>query len=122
DVGGSSPSPPTSLRASGASAGEPASIARAARRSPEGEDGPLHMKYVYLLQSIAYPEESYIRVTGDLRSRFAAHKPGNSPHTAKFRPWRLVTYLAFSDHQKAVDFERYLKSASGRAFANKRLR
>jgi len=34
----------------------------------------------------------------------------------------LVTYVAFSDEQKAVAFERYLKTASGRAFAKKRLR
>jgi hypothetical protein len=33
-----------------------------------------------------------------------------------------VTYLAFSDDAKAVEFERYLKSASGRAFAKKRLK
>jgi len=33
-----------------------------------------------------------------------------------------VTYLAFSDESKALAFERYLKTASGRAFANKRLR
>jgi hypothetical protein len=31
-----------------------------------------------------------------------------------------VTYIAFSNEQKAVEFERYLKSASGRAFAKKR--
>jgi len=47
--------------------------------------------------------------------------PG-SHHTAKFKPWRLVTYVAFSDKAKAVAFERYLKTASGRAFAKKRLR
>jgi hypothetical protein len=41
---------------------------------------------------------------------------------ANFEPWGLVTYIAFSDEQKAMEFERYLKSASGRAFANKRLR
>ena len=80
------------------------------------------MMYVYLLQSIDYPEERYVGRTVDLKSRFAAHNAGRSPHTGKFRPWRLVTYVAFSDEQKAVDFERYLKSASGRAFANKRLR
>jgi hypothetical protein len=37
-------------------------------------------------------------------------------------PWQLITYTAFSDVKKAVAFERYLKTASGRAFANKRLR
>jgi predicted GIY-YIG superfamily endonuclease len=80
------------------------------------------MKYVYLLESLAYPTETYIGLTDDLRSRLAAHNSGQSPHTAKFKPWRIVTYLAFSDPAKAVAFERYLKTASGRAFANKRLR
>jgi len=80
------------------------------------------MRYVYLLESINHPSERYIGLTDDLRSRFRAHNAGRSPHTSKFRPWRLVTYIAFSDEQKAIEFERYLKSASGRAFANKRLR
>ena len=80
------------------------------------------MKYVYLLESINYPEEFYVGLTDDLRARFAAHNAGQSPHTAKFKPWRLVTYLAFSDESKAVAFERYLKTGSGRAFAKKRLR
>jgi predicted GIY-YIG superfamily endonuclease len=97
-------------------------IAKAARRSPKGEDGLNSMKYVYLLESINYPDQSYVGMTDDLKVRFASHNAGRSPHTAKFRPWRLVTYIAFADQQKAVKFERYLKTASGRAFANKRLR
>jgi hypothetical protein len=36
-------------------------------------------------------------------------------------PWRIATYVAFSDEGKATSFERYLKSGSGHAFANKRL-
>ena len=80
------------------------------------------MKYVYLLQSIGHPAETYVGLTDNLRSRFAAHNAGGSIHTAKYKPWRLVTYIAFSDDEKAVAFERYLKTASGRAFANKRLR
>src|SRR5262245_26436033 len=98
----------------GASAGMPALIAKAARRKPDA--------VWYLLESINHPNERYIGLTDDLRCRFRAHNGGRSPHTRKFRPWRLVTYIAFSDEQKAIDFERYLKSASGRAFANKRLR
>jgi putative endonuclease len=80
------------------------------------------MKYVYLLQSIDHPDETYVGLTDDLRSRFSAHNAGRSPHTSKYKPWRLVSYIAFSDKRKAVEFERYLKSASGRAFAKKRLR
>jgi putative endonuclease len=80
------------------------------------------MKYVYLLQSIDFPKETYVGVTDDLKSKLAAHNAGRSPHTAKFRLCRLVTYVAFSDDQNAIEFERYLKTASGRGFANKRLR
>lgn len=80
------------------------------------------MKYVYLLQSIEFPDETYVGLTDDLRARLSAHNAGRSPHTSKFKPWRLVTYVAFSEEQKAVEFERYLKSGSGRAFAKKRLR
>ncbi|HEU5016653.1 MAG TPA: GIY-YIG nuclease family protein [Pseudolabrys sp.] len=80
------------------------------------------MKYVYLLESVNFPKETYIGLTEDLRTRLAAHNAGQSKHTTKFKPWRLLTYLAFSDETKAVAFERYLKSSSGRAFAKKRLR
>jgi putative endonuclease len=80
------------------------------------------MKYFYLLESINFPGESYIGLADDLRKRLAAHNAGQSLHTKKFKPWRLVTYLAFSDEAKAIAFERYLKSSSGRAFAKKRLR
>ena len=80
------------------------------------------MKYVYFLQSIDYPEQNYVGLADDLKSRFKAHNAGRSPHTAKYKPWRLVSYVAFSDDAKAVAFEHYMKSASGRAFAKKRLR
>jgi predicted GIY-YIG superfamily endonuclease len=80
------------------------------------------MMYVYFLQSIDFPKETYVGLTDDLRARLTAHNKGQSKHTSKFKPWRVVTYLAFSDHEKAVAFERYMKSSSGRAFTKKRLR
>jgi predicted GIY-YIG superfamily endonuclease len=79
------------------------------------------MLYVYILQSIAFPVHFYVGLTHDLRARLRKHNDREVPHTAKHGPWRLKTYVAFSDHQKAAEFERYLKSASGRAFAKKRL-
>jgi hypothetical protein len=45
---------------------------------------------------------------------------GEVPHTSKYAPWQLKTYVAFSDEKKAHAFEKYLKSGSGRAFAKKR--
>jgi len=79
------------------------------------------MKYVYLLQSIPFPEKRYVGLTSNLKNRLNAHNSRQSLHTAKFKPWELVTYVAFSNESKAVAFEEYLKSGSGRAFANKRL-
>jgi putative endonuclease len=79
------------------------------------------MKYVYLLQSISHPNQRYIGLTGDVKKRLTTHNAGQSPHTSKYRPWKLVTYIAFGDETKAAAFEKYLKSGSGRAFADRRL-
>lgn len=82
---------------------------------------PLTMHYVYLLRSEAFPDQTYVGYTGDLKNRLKVHNQGSSPHTSKYRPWRLVTYLAFSTKPQALEFEAYLKSHSGKAFAAKRL-
>jgi predicted GIY-YIG superfamily endonuclease len=76
---------------------------------------------VYFLESIELEGERYLGVTADLKRRVAEHNAGKSAHTAKFMPWRLVSYVAFSDDSKAFEFERYLKSGSGHAFARRRL-
>ncbi|MEY9881309.1 GIY-YIG nuclease family protein [Bradyrhizobium sp. USDA 329] len=78
------------------------------------------MKYVYILESLD-SLHFYIGITDDLRARLAKHNAGEVPHTSKYAPWRLKTYIAFSNAKQAVAFERYLKSDSGRAFAKKRL-
>jgi len=79
------------------------------------------MWYVYIIRSISSPEQQYVGATTDLRRRLLDHDAGKSAHTSKFIPWQLVWYCAFSDKHKALAFEKYLKSHSGRAFANKRL-
>jgi putative endonuclease len=79
------------------------------------------MRYVYLLESEAFEGQRYVGVTSDLKQRLLDHNAGKSPHTAKYGPCKLVTYVAFSNEQKADGFERYLKSGSGHAFAKKRL-
>jgi predicted GIY-YIG superfamily endonuclease len=57
----------------------------------------------------------------DLRSRLKKHNAGEVSHTAKYAPWTIKSYIAFTDEKQAFAFEKYLKSASGRAFAKKRL-
>ena len=74
------------------------------------------MHYVYILESAIEPAERYVGRSDDLRGRIADHNAGKSPHTAKHRPWNLVCYFAFADETRAVAFERYLKSGSGREF------
>jgi len=76
--------------------------------------------YVYLLVSLANPDQHYVFTT-DLKQRVKSHNEGASVHTRKYKPWKLVSYFAFDDERRAREFEYYLKSGSGRAFANKRL-
>jgi predicted GIY-YIG superfamily endonuclease len=79
------------------------------------------MWFVYFLESEAVEGQRYVGMASDVKQRLADHNAGKSTHTSKFRSWRLVTYIAFSDKQKAEAFERYVKSGSGHAFAKKRL-
>ena len=74
-----------------------------------------------MLRSMPNPNKTYIGYTEDLKTRLAAHNHGQSPHKSKFKPWEIITYIAFKDKSKALTFEKYLKSHSGKAFSNKRL-
>ena len=136
EVAGSIPAAPTSLRCFAATAGKPASCFAAtagkpasripakrrrlpvvARRAKTGW-GP--MKYVYLLQSIDYLDDTYFGLIDGLRSRFSAHNAGRSTHTAKYKPWRSVSYIArFPTRGRRLNLD---VTASGRALARKRLR
>jgi len=78
------------------------------------------VKYVYILESLD-TLHFYVGITDDRRARLKKHNAGEVPHTSKYGPWRLKTYVAFRNEKQAVAFEKYLKSASGRAFAKKRL-
>jgi predicted GIY-YIG superfamily endonuclease len=77
--------------------------------------------YVYILQSEHDPPHFYVDFTEDLAERLKSHNAGQCTHTSKFRPWHIKTATAFTDRERALDFERYLKSPSERAFAKKRL-
>lgn len=76
--------------------------------------------YVYLIRSIKYPQTTYVGYTTNMKERLATHNSGGSIHTKKDRPWELVVCMAFREMDCAKQFEKYLKSQSGRAFASKR--
>jgi predicted GIY-YIG superfamily endonuclease len=75
---------------------------------------------VYIIRSLTSSDQIYVGCTSDLRKRLANHNCGTTSHTDKYKPWKLVMYLAFNNEEKAVEFEKYLKSHSGRAFRDKR--
>jgi predicted GIY-YIG superfamily endonuclease len=80
-----------------------------------------HMYYVYVIQSIAFPKQFYTGFSEYIDNRLEDHNSGKSVHTNKFKPWKMIYYCAFDNKKKALDFEKYLKTASGIAFRNKRL-
>lgn len=75
--------------------------------------------YVYILQ---LKDKSYYHGSAlDLKERLNYHRTGNVSSTKNLRPFKLVFYAAFVSKQKAMQFEKYLKTTSGWAFRNKRL-
>ena len=80
----------------------------------------LLMHYVYILHS-SKSSNFYFGSTFNVRKRFEQHNKGLSKATAPYVPWKLVWYAGFQNKKLAEDFERYLKTGSGKAFAYKRL-
>jgi predicted GIY-YIG superfamily endonuclease len=66
------------------------------------------------------PSQVYTGFTSNLKTRLKDHNSGKYPHTSKYKPCNLEFYCAFSDKEKALDFEKYLKSGSGKAFLKRR--
>jgi len=77
------------------------------------------MWYVYIL--ICKNNKQYIGCTDDLKDRIKRHEKGYVPATKNTRPIKLISYTAFSSKYSAYNFEKYLKSGSGRAFIKKHL-
>ncbi len=126
---GNPPSPPVFVACDEDWRGEVSTSARKSRRSrpkttalatpPRRAKEKQHlMRYcVYILESRSFPDRFYTGFTQDLRKRLEYHNAGTVPATKPYIPWTIKTYISFSDEQSARDFERYLKTHSGRAFA-----
>jgi putative endonuclease len=55
------------------------------------------------------------------RALVAEHNAGKVPHTSKFTPWTIRSATASKSRERAIAFEHYLKSGSGRAFLQRHL-
>jgi putative endonuclease len=76
------------------------------------------MYYVY---SLKCRDGFYIGCTHNIEERFQRHQNGHVPATQNRLPVILEFYIAIEDKYKAFQFEKYLKSGSGRAFIKKHL-
>ena len=95
--------------------------ANVASYAPASHSATMAFTYVYILQSEVDPDRFYTGSTTDLRERLKRHNDGRVPHTSKWKPWTLKTYIVLADAARAAELERYLKSHSGRAFVKKHL-
>ena len=75
--------------------------------------------YVYILQSKKDREKYYTGYTENIKERLKKHNEGGSPFTSHYKPWELKNFFCFVDKEKAIAFEKYLKTHSGRAFSKK---
>ncbi len=74
------------------------------------------MYYVYNLKC---RDGFYTGCTDNLKDRIDRHQKGYISSTRNRLPIKLISYFAFQDKYTAFNFEKYLKSGSGRAFMNK---
>ena len=74
---------------------------------------------MYYIYSLKYKDGFYVGCTDNLKDRIDRHKKGHVPATANRLPVDLEFYFAIQDKYKAFEFEKYLKSGSGRAFIKK---
>jgi len=76
------------------------------------------MWHVYFLQ--LKNGDIYVGSTNDLKRRFSSHPLGQVLSTKGNLPVKLKSYVAVESEALARELERYFKSGSGKAFANKR--
>jgi putative endonuclease len=78
-------------------------------------------RFVYVLRSEFHRNRYYTGLTSNVAARLEAHNAGRCSHTASGRPWRVDVVVEFGNEERAVRFERYLKSGPGNAFAERHL-
>ena len=76
------------------------------------------MYYVY---SLKCKDGYYIGCTDSIKDRLERHQKDHVPATVNCLPLELEFYFVIKNKHKAFEFEKYLKSGSGRAFINKHL-
>ena len=77
------------------------------------------MYYVYVLK--CSNETLYVGYTNNLEKRIKRHNTKQVLATKNRTPVEITTYIAFQNKYSAYNFEKYLKSGSGRSFLKRHL-
>ncbi len=78
------------------------------------------MWYVYIIKSMQR-NFIYTGSTNDINRRIEEHNSGICGSTKPYKPFKLIAYFALEEKTKAIAFEKYLKTGSGKAFLSKRV-
>ena len=76
-------------------------------------------RFVYVLRSESDPTRHYVGRTSNIDERLDWHNQRPSGQMKLYRSWTVVVSIEFPNERAAGRFEHYLKSGSGRAFANR---
>ena len=74
---------------------------------------------VYILQSVTYPQKTYVGYTSHLILRMKDHNLSNydkSAYTQKFRPWRVTHVEFFGTKKDAINKEKHIKGRGARRY------
>jgi putative endonuclease len=75
--------------------------------------------YVYIAKCV--DGTYYVGCTSNVDERIKRHPKGEVYYTSTRLPIEIIATMAFKNRYKAYEFEKYLKSGSGRAFMFKRI-
>ncbi len=92
-----------------------AALAKLGPASKKIMEGRIHFVYILMCSD----NKCYTGLTNNLRKRLGEHINGFVPSTKYRRPIKLTFFAGFSSRYIAAEFEKYLKTNSGRAFRNK---
>lgn len=112
--GGSNPSLSAFARHSG--------LRRIQSAIEERDGGHFNMNVNYCVYILTCNDKKlYIGCTSNLKERIERHRKGNVPATQNRLPIELMCYISFRNKHLAYNFEKYLKSGSGRVFLKRHL-
>ncbi len=76
------------------------------------------MYYVYRLQSVQHPKQTFLGTTRNVKKRLAMHNRQKVEKTAEYAPWRISFYAAFTRKERAESFKEFLTTKKGRSLAH----